>query len=133
MNTTVRWKVKEFLDERGLSAYKLTKRTELSPNAVYGITRGETNQVRLDTLAGLLSGLRDLTGEPVSLEDVLEVVEVPEGLTAAGVPYTGHQETDAILDEQPDIIERIQRLERGEAKLIPWEQVKAEQRAKRNL
>ena len=129
----VRWKLREYLKEHNLSAYALAKRTDLSPDTIYSIVRGEINQVRLDTLAALLSGLRDLTGEPVIFEDVLELVDVPENLTAAGVPYTGHQETDTILDEQAEILERIQRLERGEAKLIPWERVKVEQRAKRNL
>jgi hypothetical protein len=37
-----------------------------------------------------------------------------ERLTAAGVPYTGDEETDAILNEHPDILERIARIERGE-------------------
>ena len=31
-------------------------------------------------------------------------------------------ETAAILKEHPDIKERIARLERGESKLIPWEE-----------
>ena len=49
--------------------------------------------------------------------------EVAEELTAAGVPYTGDPETDWWLDNQPDILERIRKLEAGESKLIPWEQV----------
>lgn len=47
-------------------------------------------------------------------------------LTAAGVPYTGDEETDWWLDNCPDILERIRRYEAGEATLIPLEQVKAE-------
>jgi hypothetical protein len=37
-----------------------------------------------------------------------------ERLTAAGVPYTGDEETDEILNAHPDILERIARIERGE-------------------
>lgn len=47
-------------------------------------------------------------------------------LTAAGVPYTGDAETDAVLNEHPDILERLARLERGEERTIPIEEVAAE-------
>jgi transcriptional regulator with XRE-family HTH domain len=76
----VRWRLKEYLDEHGLSAYALTKATKLSPNAIYSIARGETNQVRLETLGGLLVGLRKLTGEDVSFDAVLEFEPGPEPL-----------------------------------------------------
>jgi Zn-dependent protease with chaperone function len=35
-------------------------------------------------------------------------------------------ETQAVLRDHPDILERIKRLESGESKTIPWETVKAE-------
>ena len=68
----VKWKLKEYLDRHELSVYALTKTSDLSPNTVYTIARGDTNQVKLETLAGLFKGLRKLTGEEVSFEDVLE-------------------------------------------------------------
>lgn len=78
----VRWRLKEYLEENDVSAYALTKVSELSPNAIYTIARGETNQVRLDTLAELLAGLRKLTGREVSLEAVLEFDPGPPPLDA---------------------------------------------------
>ncbi len=75
---SVKWKLKAYLEHHKLSAYALTKATDLSPNTVYTIARGDTNQVRLETLAGLLGGLRKLTGREVSLEDVLEHEYRPE-------------------------------------------------------
>ncbi len=69
---SVKWKLKEYLDSHKLTAYALTKSADLSPNTIYTIARGDTNQVRLETLASLLSGLRKLTGQEVSLGDVLE-------------------------------------------------------------
>lgn len=74
----VRWKLKAYLDKHNLSAYALTKAADLAPNTVYTIARGNTNQVRLETLAGLLSGLRKLTGGPVTFEDLLEYESMPE-------------------------------------------------------
>jgi hypothetical protein len=44
-------------------------------------------------------------------------------LTKAGVPYTGDEETDAVLNDHPDILERLKRLESGESKTIPIEDV----------
>lgn len=35
-------------------------------------------------------------------------------------------ETKAVLRDHPDILERVRRLESGESKTIPWEDVKAE-------
>jgi hypothetical protein len=35
-------------------------------------------------------------------------------------------ETEAVLRDHPDILERVKRLENGEVKTIPWETVKAE-------
>jgi Zn-dependent protease with chaperone function len=51
-------------------------------------------------------------------------------LTKAGVPYTGDEETDAILNDHPDILERIQRLDSVESKTIPIEDVAKKYRIK---
>ena len=86
-----------------------------------------------DLLAGTgltLDALRALTGEPVGLGDVLEYTpaeSVPSPrLTAAGVPYTGDPETDAVLDEHPDILARIRRHEAGETTSRPLREIMAE-------
>jgi DNA-binding Xre family transcriptional regulator len=78
----VKWRLKEYLDEHDVSAYALTKAATLSPNAIYSIARGETNQVRLETLEGLLTGLRKLTGEEVGFEDLLDYEPALEPLDA---------------------------------------------------
>jgi hypothetical protein len=44
-------------------------------------------------------------------------------LTKAGVPYTGDEETDAVLNDYPDILERLKRLESGESKPVPIEDI----------
>jgi hypothetical protein len=48
-----------------------------------------------------------------------------EPLTAAGVPYTGDEETDAALNDHPDILERTAAFERGEAGFIPLDELRA--------
>jgi mRNA-degrading endonuclease toxin of MazEF toxin-antitoxin module len=69
---TFRLKLKEYLDERGLSVYALIKASGLAPNTLYAIARGASGNARLDTLAGVLTGLRRLTGEDATLSDILD-------------------------------------------------------------
>lgn len=52
--------------------------------------------------------------------------DVTKRLTAAGIPYTGDEETDWWLDNQPDILERIKRFENGEATTKPLREIMAE-------
>jgi hypothetical protein len=87
---------------------------------------------RQDTIQAITRHLQQMdTG---ALEGLLKLLEHQgHSLSAAGLPYTGNPETDAVLDEHPDILERVKRLERGESTVIPWEQVKARQRAKREV
>lgn len=94
-------------------------------NALYN---GKTERVDFDTLAAVLDGLNNLTGQRYTVGDLLEYTPAGEGerLTAAGIPATGDPETDAVLNDHPDILDRVARLERGEGELIPWERVKAE-------
>jgi hypothetical protein len=70
----MRWRVREFLLQEGLSAYTLERAVgrKLSARRVYALARNEPIQVRLETLEILLSTLRELTGKAVELTDLLE-------------------------------------------------------------
>ena len=113
----VTWKLRDYLDRHGVSAYALLKATDLAPSTVYALARGDQTRVDLGVLDRVIGGLEHLTGEPVTFDDLLgreDDYEFPDG-----VP--------------DDIRERIERFERGEAKLILWEQVKAEENKRRGL
>lgn len=75
---TVRWRLKDFLNEHNLTTYALVRASKLAPNTVYSLARGSTHHVRLDTIAGVLGGLRKLTGDEVGLTDILEHEVHPE-------------------------------------------------------
>lgn len=75
---TVSWKLKDYLTAHNLTAYQLVRASSLAPNTVYGLARGKQTQVRLDTIAGVLGGLRQLTGEDVALTDILVHETEPE-------------------------------------------------------
>jgi Zn-dependent protease with chaperone function len=61
-----------------------------------------------------------------ALEGLLSFLDARTPLSAAGVPYTGDVETDAVLDEHPDILERIRRLEGGGSKARPLRDILTE-------
>jgi hypothetical protein len=80
------------------------------------------------------------TGQPqnsieATTKPLLDPSAAPSGLTAAGVPYTGDLETDAVLNDHPDVLQRVANLvaERaaGVDNSIPWQEVKAELAARR--
>ena len=74
----IKWKLKAYLDAHGLKPYDLVQRTSLAANTVYGMARGESKSVRLDTLETVVKVLRELTLEPVSLGDVVEIANEPD-------------------------------------------------------
>lgn len=125
----LKWKLRDYLDEHDLSAYALTKAADVAPNTVYALARGDSERISLDVFDKVLMGLEKLTGHPVSVSDLLErstSEDTSKRLTAAGVPYTGDRETDAVLDEHPDILERIRRHKAGETTSRPLREIMAE-------
>lgn len=102
----------EYLEEHDITAYRLAKHLEgkTAKGSIYMLARGDAKRIDLETLESVMQALEELTGQPVKFDDLLE---------------RGDVETAAILEEHPEILERIKKLERGEAKLIPWEEVEA--------
>jgi hypothetical protein len=115
----------QYLERRHLTPYRLIKESGLARATVYNMARVPAQRVDLDTVSTLLQALRRLTGEPVTINDLLEETTPEAALTAAGVPYTGDAETDAILNEHPDILDRIAGPENGTSRLIPIEELAA--------
>ena len=67
----VRWKVKQFLDDHGLSTYRLWKESGLAMGTAYRLVRGDTTSLNADTLDKVMGTLQRLTGEPIGLSDLL--------------------------------------------------------------
>lgn len=95
------WKLREFIDQHGITPNALATRTRgrLSRNAIYNLANPKEPPKRLEvaTLDTLIPALREMTGEPVEITDLLEYR--PEPVSASGLPYTGDPETDEILDD----------------------------------
>lgn len=78
------WKLQSYLESHGLSAYELVQASKLAPNTVYGAARGKTKAVRLETLEAMVKALRELTGQHVSVADLLEVEEASPRIEKRG-------------------------------------------------
>ena len=77
----IKLKFGELLRQRGITPNKLAASGHgLSRNTIYGLANPPKNRVRLDldVLANAMSALEKETGQPVSLNDVLEVIEKPK-------------------------------------------------------
>jgi len=128
------WKLRDYLHDRRIRPAKLANLLEgrMSRTSIYTlVAEVPPKAIYLETLDAILPALRELTGEDVQVSDLLEY-ESSERVSASGRPYTGDPETDALLDDV-ELIERIERFERGEVKLIPWSQVKAVENKRRGL
>lgn len=81
---SVQWKLKNFLDARGITVYKAAKQTEgkLSRNAWYNLA-DEPSAVSFDTLSVVMSALEQLTGEDVTVADLITYEVKPEDPKAA--------------------------------------------------
>ena len=109
MHDSVYLTLDEYLEMHDLTAYKLAQKVEgqVARGSIYALARGDVKRLDLSTLSTVMDALEELTGTPVTFDDLLE---------------RSKAETRAVLEDHPDIKERIARLERGEARLIPWEE-----------
>ena len=84
----IRWRLADFLEERGLSVYALAKATGTPRmNTIYRLARRgqEPTRVDLPTLAAVIAGLRRLTGQAVAITEILEFVADDEQAGGEGL------------------------------------------------
>lgn len=76
----LRLNINGYLEQRNITAYRLIKESGLAPNTVYTLARTPAKRIDLDTLESIVKALTRLTGQPVTPNDLLEVIEEPEPL-----------------------------------------------------
>lgn len=77
----IRVSLDRYLERHNLSAYKLANELKgrVAQGSVYAMTRSKTvKRIDLETLTGVMQALERMTGEPVTPNDLLEVVQEPE-------------------------------------------------------
>ena len=76
---TINWKLNEFLEAHDLTAYRLatTLDTHTRAPTIYRLAKKDVELSRIDfnVLATIIDGLRELTGEEVTISDLLEYQE----------------------------------------------------------
>lgn len=106
----VTWKLREYLDRHEVSAYALSKSTDLAPSTVYALARGDQGRVDLVVLDKVIGALEQLTGQRVSIGDLLEREE------------SEYEFPDGVPD---DIRERIKDFEQSDKKGTPLREIAA--------
>ena len=71
-SAVIRWRLKETMDEGGVTRYALQKESGVAMNTIRDMYDGSTQRPDLDVLERVLKGLRVLMKRPVGLSDVLE-------------------------------------------------------------
>ena len=77
----VRVSLDRFLASKNLSTYRLAKATlgRAAQGSIYAMARGEqVKRVDLETLSEIIQALERLTGQPVGVADILEIVPISE-------------------------------------------------------
>jgi hypothetical protein len=98
MNVNV--KLREYLDTHAISAYRVVQEThgKIAERTVYALARQGVRRVDLETLGEVIGALRRLTGQPVTPNDLLEVIETPAPLeTTDGDVQTNLQDAGHAL------------------------------------
>ncbi|MCP2014793.1 DNA-binding Xre family transcriptional regulator [Deinococcus sp. HSC-46F16] len=68
----MRWTLDATLKRYAKNPHALVQASGLAKTTVYSIVNGETTSVELKTLEKLLLGLEQLTGDPMTIEDILK-------------------------------------------------------------
>lgn len=68
----MKWKLKSYLDDHDLTPHQLALESKLSVNTIYPMARGKAERVSLQTLDKVATALDNLTGQRVSVCDLLE-------------------------------------------------------------
>ena len=95
----VTWKLRDYLDTHNVSAYALSKSTDLAPSTVYALARGDQGRVDLAVLDKVLAALEQLTGQTVTFNDLLEREATAQDDADAALAEAGLADYAATLAE----------------------------------
>ena len=75
MTMPVRWKLKQYLESYNITVYRFWKASGIAKGTAYRLANGDTRNLSADTLDATIRALRDLTGEVVEPNDIIEWTE----------------------------------------------------------
>ena len=71
----VRLNTKQLLEKRNLTPYRIWKESKLSRGTVYALARNKGERADFHTLGAFVTVVERLSGEPVTVNDLLEISE----------------------------------------------------------
>lgn len=95
------WRLKDYLRQHNVTPYALSLKTggRLSRNTIYSLVREQPQRLQLKTLDVLIPALMELTGEPVSVTDLLAYnLAPPEERGSSLVPSERVRELAELLE-----------------------------------
>ncbi len=106
----VRVSLDRYLQQNNLTAYRLSKEVDgkAAQGSVYALARGnKVKRVDLETLSQVMQALMRLTGQTVTPNDLLEVIEEPETPldeeTKAWLDGAAHDMADKLAELEKDV------------------------------
>lgn len=87
MQSMVNWKLKEVLEQHGVSGYRLAQLTKgkLSKTSIYGLTTKQPARLELASIDAIITALRS-DGHDVDIADLLEYQPDMNALFETGKP-----------------------------------------------
>jgi hypothetical protein len=80
---TIRLNLNQFLERHAISTYRVVKETsgKLAANTVYDLARRPAQRIDLQTVGQVVTALERITGETVTINDLLEITPDEPGDT----------------------------------------------------
>ena len=83
---TLRLNLGKYLEQHNITPYSLVKESGLATNTVYALARKPAQRIDLETISTILNTLERITGEEVSITDMLENTLETQKTTRPGDP-----------------------------------------------
>ncbi len=103
----IRLNIGSYLQQKNITPYRLVKESGLAPNTVYTLARTSAKRIDLDTLGSIVEALTRLTGQPVTPNDLLEVIEEPleemDSETKAWLDGAAYAMADRLAEIESDV------------------------------
>ena len=75
LTVAIRWKIQEYLEQHGITAYRLMKHSGLTQGTVYRLANNEIGGLNSDTLNAVMRSLRELADDhTLQVGDLVEYV-----------------------------------------------------------
>jgi hypothetical protein len=78
--TMLYFNLKPYLDRHNITTYRLAKDSDITASTLYGLARKRTQNIDLATVSRIIDSLQRLTGNHVSITDLLENINNPTSI-----------------------------------------------------